>query len=62
LKINGVAPTLENIENGSYALASTFFAVVRSDASDNTRALIEWICGPQGQALVRKTGYSPLGN
>ncbi|MBO7406870.1 MAG: substrate-binding domain-containing protein [Clostridia bacterium] len=62
LKVNGVAPTLENIENGSYALASTFFAVVRSDASDNTRALVEWICGPQGQALVRKTGYSPLGN
>ena len=60
LSINGVAPTVENIENGQYPLASEFFAVVRSDASDNTRALLEWICGPQGQELIRKTGYTPL--
>ena len=60
LSINGVAPTVENIENGQYPLASEFYAVVRSDASDNTRALLEWICGPQGQELIRKTGYTPL--
>lgn len=60
LSINGVAPTVENIENGQYPLASEFFAVVRSDASDNTRALLSWICGPQGQELIRKTGYTPL--
>ena len=61
LSVNGVAPTVENIENGTYALASEFYAVVRSDASDNTRALLEWICGPQGQELVRKAGYTPVG-
>ena len=60
LSINGIAPTLENIENGQYPLASEFYAVVRSDASPNTRALLEWICGPQGQELIRKTGYTPL--
>ncbi len=60
LKIDGVAPTLENIENGSYPLASSFYAVTRSDADENTLALLEWITGPQGQALVEKTGYTPI--
>ena len=60
LAVDGIAPTLENIENGSYPLASVFYAVTRSDADANTRALAEWACGPQGQLLVEKTGYSPL--
>lgn len=60
LKIEGVAPTVENIENGSYPLASSFYAVTRSDASPETRALLDWICSPQGQELVAKSGYTPL--
>ena len=62
LKIDGVAPTVENIENGSYPLASSFYAVTRSDADENTLALLDWICGPQGQALIEKTGYIPAAN
>ncbi len=58
LSVNGVSPTRENIENGSYPLADCFYAVTRSDADENTLALLEWICGPQGQALVEMTGYT----
>ena len=58
LSVNGVSPTRENIENGSYPLADCFYAVTRSDADENTLALYEWICGPQGQALVEMTGYT----
>ncbi len=60
LKINGVAPTMENIENGTYPLASSFYAVTRSDADENTLALLNWICGEQGQELIRKSGYTPI--
>ncbi len=60
LAINGVEPSVENIENGSYPLASSFYAVTRSDADENTLALLDWICGEQGQALIKKTGYTPL--
>ena len=59
LAVNGVKPTVENIENGTYPLASSFYAVTRSDADENTLALVEWICGPQGQQLVKKAGYTP---
>ena len=61
LSVNGIAPTIENIENGSYPLASSFYAVTRSDANENVRALVNWIVSPQGQALIAKTGYSPVG-
>ncbi len=61
LSINGIAPTVENIENGTYPLASSFYAVTRSDADAETLALVEWICGPQGQKLIEETGYTPIG-
>ncbi|MBQ3356599.1 MAG: substrate-binding domain-containing protein [Oscillospiraceae bacterium] len=60
LKIDDVAPTVENIKNGTYPLASSFYAVTRSDADENTLAFLEWICGEQGQALVEKSGYTPI--
>lgn len=60
LSINGVYPSIENIENGTYPIASEFFAVTRSDADENTKAMIEWILSPQGQELIEKTGYTPL--
>ena len=60
LAIDGVAPTVENIENGTYPLASCFYAVTRADADENTLALLEWITGSQGQELVEKAGYTPL--
>ncbi|MBQ3115242.1 MAG: substrate-binding domain-containing protein [Clostridia bacterium] len=60
LKINGIAPTLENIENGTYPIFSEFFAVTRSDATDNTKKFVQWATSSQGQELVEKTGYTPL--
>lgn len=60
LAVNGVSPTRENIENGTYPIASYFYAVTRSDADENTRALLSWIQGPQGQKLIDETGYTPV--
>lgn len=60
LAVEGITPTIENIENGTYPLASSFYAVIREDADANTLALLDWICGPQGQKLVEKTGYTPV--
>lgn len=60
LAVNGVEPTVENIENGAYPMASSFYAVTRSDADEQTLALVQWICGPQGQKLVKKAGYTPV--
>lgn len=60
LSINGVYPSLENIENGTYPLASCFYAVTRKDADENTLKLLEWIVGEQGQMIIEAVGYTPL--
>ncbi len=62
LKINGVAPTKENICNHSYPFTDNFYAVtVQGRETENTRRLVEWVCGAQGQELIEKVGYVPLG-
>lgn len=60
LKINGVEPTKENIENGKYPIVGDFYAVTRSDASENTLKLLDWVLTDEGQELIEKTGYTPL--
>lgn len=60
LKINGIEPTLENIENGKYPISGNFYAVTRSNPSENTKKLLEWIQGEEGQKLIELTGYTPL--
>jgi phosphate transport system substrate-binding protein len=61
LSVNGIAPTLENIENGTYPFIKTFVAVSREDNDNpNVEILLDWLKGPQGQELAEKTGYVPI--
>jgi len=58
LEIDGIEPTRENIENGTYPLVFDFYAVTRADRTNpNTDKLVEWIQGEQGRYLIEKTGY-----
>ncbi|WP_029986734.1 PstS family phosphate ABC transporter substrate-binding protein [Lysinibacillus fusiformis] len=62
LSIDGVAPTKENIRNGTYPLVSEFYAVTAGTENDNVQKLIDWIRTDEGQALVEKVGYVPVEN
>ena len=65
LAIDGIAPTAENISNGTYPFANDFYAItVKKDGdylnperTGNIDKLLEWILSPQGQYLVEATGY-----
>lgn len=58
LSLDGVAPTKENIRNGSYPVVSEIYAIYRKDDdSENLALLLEWICGAEGQRIVDETGY-----
>ena len=59
IKVDGVAPTVENIKNGSYPLTSYFYAI-STEKSKNVEALLNWILSEQGQYLIEKTGYVGL--
>lgn len=60
LSVDGFAPTPENIRSGDYPFTVDFYAVTRGEPKGNTELLIDWILSPQGQEIIRKTGYSPI--
>lgn len=60
LNVNGVAPSIENIQNGSYPFVADIYAVTNGEPEGNTKLLIDWILSPQGQEIIEKTGYVPL--
>ncbi len=58
LSLNGVYPSAENIQNGSYPIIAKFYAIYRADNdNENVKALIDWILSDEGQQLIEKTGY-----
>ncbi|MCF0116428.1 MAG: substrate-binding domain-containing protein [Bacilli bacterium] len=60
LSINGVSPTDENIQNGSYIFATKFYAITRGEPSGNIKLLLDWMLTEQGQYIISKTGYSKI--
>lgn len=61
LSIDGVAPTVENIRNGSYPLVATAYMVTKdSPRPANVRRIVDFMLSPEGQKLVEETGYVPV--
>jgi phosphate transport system substrate-binding protein len=54
--IDGVAPSLENYENGSYPYGKTLYLVVPSQVSPEASAFLSFIATPAGESLLRKAG------
>lgn len=58
LSLNGVYPSAENIQNGSYPIIAKFYAIYRADNdNENVQKLIDWILSYEGQEIIEKTGY-----
>lgn len=65
LALNGVEPTKETIRDGSYPIASDFYAVTAApvgqppleERSETTAEFLAWILSEEGQTLVEQTGY-----
>ena len=63
LSVNGVAPTVENIENGSYPLTVSLCLITRKDdPNPYVQKMIDFILSADGQEIVRKTGYAGVGD
>ena len=60
LTIDGVAPTADNIRNGTYPLTSNFYVVTAGPPTGATAQLVDWLRGPEGQALIEQVGYVGL--
>lgn len=58
LSINGVYPSAENIQNGTYPIIAQFYAIYRADNDNpNIPVLLDWILSEEGQTLIEESGY-----
>lgn len=58
LSLNGVYPSAENIQNGSYPVVAQFYAIYRADNNnENIPVLIDWLLSEEGQTLIEQSGY-----
>jgi phosphate transport system substrate-binding protein len=59
LKINGVAPSESTVADGSYKVQRPFYFLVKGDAQGEVKAFIDWVLGPEGQAIVKSEKVVP---
>jgi phosphate transport system substrate-binding protein len=60
VKIDGVAPTIENIKSGLYPLSRTPMLVTLGKPAGEVRQLIDFILSSEGQKIVKRMGYIPI--
>lgn len=62
LKIDGIAPTWENVMSKKYPYIAPIYVVVRSDADPKGEAvkLRDWLLSEEGQRLVLEAGFIPV--
>ena len=63
ISIDGIAPTSENIRNGSYPILTPIYAVTyKENQNGNVDKLLEWILSDEGQYIINETGYVGIKN
>jgi len=60
LKFEGVEPTPENIASGTYRLFRPLYLVTKGEPTGETKRFLDWIVGPDGQAVLKEEGTVTL--
>lgn len=60
IRIDGYAPTMENIQQGLYLLSEPLYLLTRADSPREITQFLEWILSPAGQAVVVEFGAVPV--
>lgn len=61
LAVDGIAPSDENIRNGSYPFTTNYYGVIRQGEEDQTGGqFLNWILSDEGQQCVSQAGYITL--
>jgi phosphate transport system substrate-binding protein len=60
LSINGVVPSIANMNLGSYPYKKTFYIITRKDAGEEIYAFVDFLKSPKGALILSKTGNQPL--
>jgi ABC-type phosphate transport system substrate-binding protein len=62
IAIDGVVPDYKNIQDKRYRLYAPVVVVTRQDLDPTSNAAIlrEWLLAPEGQTVVKESGYVPI--
>ena len=62
LSVDGVTPSNDTIQDGSYPYVNEFYAAIRDDEPEDSpaRLLFDWLTSEGGQELIADTGYVPV--
>ncbi|MBR9978544.1 MAG: phosphate ABC transporter substrate-binding protein [Bacteroidetes bacterium] len=58
--IDGIAPTAENVRNGSYPIARYLYLYAAEAPHGVVKDFIDWVLSDAGQRIVQEIGYIPL--
>ncbi len=62
IAIDGVAPSVKNIQNNNYPIIAPVYAVTyEGNDNPNVKKLLDWILSDEGQYIIKETGYVGLG-
>jgi phosphate transport system substrate-binding protein len=61
LPINGVAPTLENLESGAYPYAKTLYFAIGARPAPMAQAFAEFLSSDAASSIMRQAGILPAG-
>lgn len=60
LSIDGIAPSLKNLANGSYKISKTMRFVLGQNASDTAQDFVRFVESSVGDEILQRTGNLPL--
>lgn len=60
VKVEGTAPTVDNVLSGTYKIQRPFLYVVNGKLSEPAKAFIAFIMSAEGQRIVAETGFIPV--
>ncbi|MBO5822543.1 MAG: substrate-binding domain-containing protein [Lentisphaeria bacterium] len=60
LAIDGIAPTMENIRNGTYPFIADCCIITVKPRDENIKKIVDFMFSPHGKELIEKTGYVAL--
>lgn len=55
--LDGVAPTLENVKSGSFAVSRGLYSITKGEAQGMAKLFIDFIFSPTGQEFVKNKGF-----
>jgi phosphate transport system substrate-binding protein len=61
LVLDGMTPSQENAKNGAYSITRFLYMNTKGQPEGLTKAFIEYLYSPEGDAIIAKAGYIPTG-